>query len=217
VSRSRLLLASTSPRRKELLGLLGIPFEVVNPHYVEHATAEKPLVQALHHAEGKAAAVSKGHPDVLVLASDTLIELDGAGLGKPGSIDDARVMLNRLIGRDHVVHTAVAVRRACDGVSQNGIESVQVRMRPVSDEDLEQYLQSGEWLDKAGAYAIQGSGSALIAKIEGDYTAVVGLPLRLVARLLMPHMTLPVDPEGLYRARPYGNWSCYSSSEGLPP
>ena len=212
VSRFRLLLASTSPRRKELLSLLGIPFEVIDPSYLEHATAEKPVVQALHHADGKAAAVSTRHPDMLVLASDTLIELDGVGLGKPGSIKEARAMLQRLRGRDHVVHTAVALRRAYDGLSQNGIESVRVRMRFVGDADLEQYLRSGEWIDKAAGYAIQGSGSALIASIEGDYTAVVGLPLRLVAKLLMPHVTLPVDPEGLYRDRPYGNWSYYSCS-----
>jgi septum formation protein len=212
VSGSPLILASTSPRRNELLALLHVPFVVVNPTFVEHSTVHQPSMQAVHHADGKATAASKAYPNALVLACDTLIDLDGQVLGKPDSEADARAMLKRLQGRDHLVHSAVALRRACDGVKQNGIETVRVRMRTLSDLDLDRYVQSREWSDKAGAYAIQGAGGAFIQAIQGDYTAVVGLPLRLVASLLTSHLMLPVDVETVYRERPYGNWSRFSSS-----
>jgi septum formation protein len=119
-------------------------------------------------------------------------------------------MLRRLRGREHRIYTAVAV---CDGarrLEDVAVESVTVWMKPFSDDDLEAYLEGGEWEGKAGAYSIQGRGGEFIERIEGDYTAAVGLPLRLTASLLTKHgLSVPVDVEQLYRAKPFPNWSAF--------
>jgi septum formation protein len=206
----QLILASTSPRRRELLGLLRVPFQVEVPRFEEdHVQPGRPIPpseQALRFAEGKAAATASAHPDALILACDTLIELDGKVLGKPTTLSEARAMLTALRGRQHRVHSAVALHRQRPSLREHGLESVRVDMRAFSDEVLERYLAGGEWEGKAGAYAIQGEGGSLIERIEGDYPAVVGLPLRLVASLLRPHVSLPGDVELLYRSPPHLNW-----------
>ncbi len=207
-----LILASTSPRRIELLGLLRVPFRVESPSYQEQVRPGVPAaVLAAEFARGKAHSCASRFPDSLVLGSDTLIDLDGVVLGKPVDLLEARAMLQRLSGREHVVHTAVACRRLLDGIDDVAETSVRVWMRPLGPEEIERYLRTGESLGKAGAYSIQGRGGELIAKISGDYTAAVGLPLRLVAdRLRVYGIEVPVDVEALYRTKPYPNWSRFA-------
>ncbi len=209
----RLVLASTSPRRKELLALLGIPFEIAAPTGSEEL--ERPLsppARARRFAEGKARSCRAHVPDALVLASDTLIAINDLVLGKPRDREDARGMLHRLQGREHVIHTAVAVVRETEGICRVAGESVRVQMRAMSPADVESYLDTEEWTGKAGAYAIQGAGGPLIQGIRGDFTAVVGLPLRLTAHLLHTcGLSIPVDIERLYRQKPYPNWARFST------
>ncbi|MFQ5991402.1 MAG: Maf family protein [Nitrospiraceae bacterium] len=210
----RVILASTSPRRRELLGLLKIPFEVVAPAFEEgnHA-GEKPAQLACTLASGKALSCVDRYPDSLVLGSDTLIALDSETLGKPEDEADAAKMLRRLRGRRHLIHSAVALWRNRDDPMSVAVESVQVWMRGFTDHELTEYLHTGEWRGRAGAYSIQGVGGQLIERIEGDYTAAVGLPLRLVASLLATQgVVLPIEIESLYRAMPYPNWSRFAAT-----
>src|SRR5574341_812500 len=181
----RLILASTSPRRHDLLALLQIPFEVDEPTFVEQLGREAgPEQQARFFAEQKARSCARRFPAVLVLGSDTLISLGGEIQGKTDDTVDAAAMLRRLCGRAHEVHTAVALGRHADPMLDAAVETVRVWMREFSEAEAEAYLRSGECMGKAGAYSIQGKGGDLVSRIEGDYPAVVGLPLRLVARLL---------------------------------
>lgn len=203
----RLILASTSPRRKDLFALLQIPFEVVAPPFQEQirqgcSAAE----QAQRFALGKARSCAQHYPDSLVLGSDTLISVGTVVLGKPADLVEARATLQRLRGREHVIHTAVAICRKRDDLQDLAVETVRVWMHNLSDAEVEAYLQTEDWMGKAGAYSIQDSGSRLIARIEGDYTATVGLPLRLVAHLLRMHRVDVPDIQRLYQTKPYPNW-----------
>ncbi len=206
-----LVLASTSPRRKELLALLQLPFEVADPEYNELIHAEvPPEAQAWTFALGKAQSCARRHAGSLVLGSDTLIAVGETVLGKPADRAQANAMLRRLRGRDHRIFTAVALYDPARNVQDVAVEIVQVTMKPFSDAELEAYLATEEWRGKAGAYSIQGQGGSLIERIEGDFTAAVGLPLRLTASLLAKHgLSVPVDVEQLYRAKPYPNWSSF--------
>lgn len=207
-----LILASTSPRRKDLLALLQIPFEVVEPDFTESfrpGVAAKEL--ACRFADGKARSCAARWPDRLILGSDTLIELEGEVLGKPADIKEARRMLERLSGREHLIHTAVAVRRQADARREVAVATVAVRMAGFGADELEAYLRTGESMGKAGAYSIQGEGGRLIDRIEGDYTAAVGLPLQLTAGLLEGGgLRIPVDVADLYRRKPYPNWAKFA-------
>jgi septum formation protein len=206
-----LLLASTSPRRKELLALLQLSFEVVEPDFQERILADvPPEVQAWTFALGKAQSCARRDAESLVLGSDTLIAVGEAILGKAADRAEAAAMLRRLRGRDHRIYTAVALCCAARRVQEVAVDTVRVWMRPFSDADLEGYLATGEWRGRAGAYSIQGRGGELIERTEGDFTAAVGLPLRLTASLLKKHgVNLPVDVEQLYRTKPYPNWSAF--------
>lgn len=205
----QLVLASTSPRRRELLALLGLAFEVCPPPYQERPIAGvSPQDQVIRFAVEKARSVARTRPDDLILGSDTLIELDGVLLGKPADLDEARAMLKRLAGRAHQVHTAVALCRIASGLERAEVASATVRMKPDKDGAIERYLATGESLGKAGAYSIQGAGGELVEHIDGDYTTVVGLPLRTVARLLRAAgVAVSEDIDALYRRTPYPNWS----------
>jgi septum formation protein len=205
----QLVLASTSLRRRELLALLGLSFEVCPPTYEERLNAGmSPQDQVIRFAVEKARSVARTRPDDVVLGSDTLIELDGVLLGKPADLDEARAMLNRLAGRAHQVHTAVALCRIAAGLERAEVASATVRMKPDKDGAIERYLATGESLGKAGAYSIQGAGGELVERIDGDYTTVVGLPLRMVARMLREvGVAVPEDIDALYRRTPYPNWS----------
>jgi septum formation protein len=170
-----LILASASPQRRAILEQARIPF-VVRPAGVEELDAGDPLVVAEENARRKALAVEGD----LVLGADTDVALDGEILGKPRDAGHARELLNRLAGRTHLVVGGIAL--AEDGVLvETAVVVTQVRFRPADDSLLDWYVATGEWQGRAGGYAIQGKGAALVAGIEGDYLNVVGLP---VARLL---------------------------------
>jgi septum formation protein len=177
---SRLLLASASPRRHELLSLVGCRFSVAPAHLDETPhPGEEPLEYVRRLAVEKAAAV--GTDDEVVLAADTTVVLDGAILGKPGSEAEAVGMLRSLAGRTHLVHTGVAVRAGERGAWASATTTVTfVQLR---DADIEWYVGTGEPLDKAGAYALQGAGGLFVASIDGSASNVVGLPLHLLPSL----------------------------------
>jgi len=207
-----LILASTSPRRRELLALLGIPFGVKSPSFEERLVLGRiGLEQVQSFAQGKAQSVARQEPEAIVLGSDTVIELDHDVLGKPADLMEARAMLRCLAGRDHHVHTAVALvcsSRALDVVAPS---TAVVRMKPFDERVHERYLATGESLGKAGAYSIQGEGGDLVDSIDGDFPTVVGLPLRLVVQLLtQADVRVPVDLGELYATKPYANWARFS-------
>ena len=207
-----LILASTSPRRRELLALLGLPFDVKTPSFEERLVPGRPAIQqVMSFAQGKAQSVARQEPEAIVLGSDTVIELDHDVLGKPVDLAEARAMLRRLAGHDHHVCTAVSLVCSAREIDVVALSMSIVRMKPFDERMHERYLATGECLGKAGAYSIQGEGGDLVDSIEGDFPTVVGLPLRLVARLLtQAGVRVPVDLDELYATKPYPNWARFS-------
>jgi len=173
-----LILASASPRRREILTALGVEFEVVVPDVVELEEGE-PREVVLENARRKAAAVPAG---ALVLAADTEVVLEGRVLGKAESEPEARSHLEALSGRTHTVLGGL-VFRTDGGEERSGVAASEVTFRDLDEATLDLYLASGEWRDRAGAYAIQGLGSILIERLEGDFSSVVGLPVPLLLEL----------------------------------
>ena len=206
------ILASTSPRRHELLALLGIPFNVKNPSFDERLEADRPAIEQVRSfAQGKAQSIARQESDAIVLGSDTVIELDNDVIGKPVDLTDARAMLRRLAGRGHRVHTAVALVCSARAIDMVALSTTVVRMKPFDELAYERYLAIGESLGKAGAYSIQGEGGNLVDSIDGDFPTVVGLPLRLVALLLRQvGVKVPIDLDELYAIKPYANWVRFS-------
>ena len=204
----KLILASTSPRRKELLGLLGLPFDVVAPSFVEQVKPGVPVEQLVREFAVQKARSCTGVPaDAVIIGSDTLSGLGTEALGKPDDLADAAAMLRRMAGRTHTIHTALALICRKPEFCDVSTETVCVTMKAFGADELQRYLDSQESLGKAGAYSIQGRGGSLIERIEGDYTAAVGLPVRLVADMLRRRgIACPVDVDRLYRERPYPNW-----------
>lgn len=178
-----LILASASPRRRDLLSGMGLSFSVC-PCEVDETVAFgiPPQEAVVLLARRKAAAAAVLHPDAVIIASDTLVEIDGLPLGKPHDENEALQTLLRLSGRVHGVHTGVAV--ACNGKMVAERDTTRVWMRPFDEAEARAYVATGEPMDKAGAYGIQGLGGRLVDHIEGEYDTVVGLPTRLVNRLL---------------------------------
>lgn len=176
------ILASGSPRRRELLTNLGVPFRVVVSGEAEDSPERDPARLAGELAALKAEAVARAHPDAVVIAADTVVALGGELLGKPGDEAENRAFVRRLAGRTHQVYTGVTV--IAPGHTQGGVERTDVTFRPLTDAEIKHYAATGEGLDKAGGYGIQGVGMALVERIEGDYSNVVGFPLGLVIRLL---------------------------------
>ena len=203
-----IILASTSPRRRELLNLLGISFEIIPPTCEEVSSPHIiPSEQAKQFAKDKAESVAIQYPQTLVLGSDTVIEIDGSLLGKPEDIKEAETMLWQLRGRCHQVHTGLALIQQTSNVSVALVETAKVWIKPFTEVELKLYLDTEESLGKAGAYSIQGHGAKLIEKIEGDYPTIVGLPLLRVAKLLEGQgVGLGNSIEEIYRLRPYANW-----------
>lgn len=181
-----LVLASSSPRRREVMAQLGLAFEVDPPDPAAEASwdgLEDPGRFALRTAAAKAQAVVDRWPDALVLAADTIVTLDDDVLGKPADHDEARTMLRRLAGRTHRVLTAVAVVAPGGGL-ERGLETTEVRFRAVDPVDFDAYVETGEPLDKAGAYGIQGYGAVLVEAVHGCYFNVMGFPVsRILATL----------------------------------
>ncbi len=207
-----LILASSSPRRKELLTLLGFPFEIISPAINEEVLGqESPANHVRRLALEKAESVASHYPDSLVIGSDTVIELDGQILGKPVDLKDAHHMLTGLRGRDHLVHTGLALVTKAKELRETHVETVKVWVKNFSDADLQAYLKTEDSLGKAGAYSIQGEGTHLIEKIEGDYPSVVGLPLSKIAQLLeQAGVEFSMKAEKIYRTKPYANWKDFS-------
>ncbi len=178
-----LILASSSPRRQELLRRAGIAFEVEAAELPEIQLAgEAPLAFALRMAREKAQATFARRPQDTVLGADTVVVVDGAVLGKPADREDATRMLRLLSGRSHEVTTAVCLLGP--GVEETASETTVVTMSAISEGEIRSYVESGEPLDKAGAYAAQGGASRWVSRIEGCYFNVVGLPVPRVYRML---------------------------------
>jgi septum formation protein len=179
----RVVLASSSPRRHALLTLIGVTHEV-SPADVDETMLgdELPPVYAERLARAKAARVATVERDAIVVGADTIVVLDGEILGKPCDVAQARAMLRRLSGRTHTVFTAVAVARR--GRVRAAVDEVTVTFRELPDEEIARYVATGEPMDKAGAYGIQGYGATIVERVEGDYFAVMGLSLRTLVRLL---------------------------------
>lgn len=180
---AHIILASQSPRRRELLTLIGIPHHV-QPADVDESVlpGESPANHAERLARAKAGVVAAREPDAVVIGADTIVVVDGDILGKPVDVPDAARMLRRLSGRTHTVLTAVAVARR--GVIESGVESVDVTFRALTDDQLASYIATGEPMDKAGAYGIQGYGAVIVERIDGDYFAVMGLAIGRLVSLL---------------------------------
>jgi septum formation protein len=195
-------LASASPRRRELLASLGLHVHVVPSGYDEtplpHLT---PVELALRHARGKAAAAERSGD--LIVAADTTVDVDGEALGKPRDIAEAETMLRRLSGRWHVVHTAFTLRDDRTAASLSEVVSTRVRFADLDEETLLAYAGSGDGLDKAGAYGIQGFAATLVERIDGDYFTVVGFPLAAFAAALprLGYRLLPQTAQTRVHAR----------------
>ncbi|HSG38523.1 MAG TPA: Maf family protein [Thermoanaerobaculia bacterium] len=176
------ILASASPRRRELLGGLGVRFTVRAVDIDETPRpGEDPRETVIRLAKEKA--VERAHPGELVLAADTVVVIDGDLLGKPTDPEDARRMLGRIAGREHTVFTAVTLEEPGRGRQVSGIETSRVRMAPLTPDEIAWYVDTGEPMDKAGSYAVQGIGALFVEEVHGNYTNVVGLPLPLTHRL----------------------------------
>lgn len=183
MSECRVVLASASPRRRQLLDLIGIAHEV-RPANIDETMRprENPRRHAERLAREKATAVAKRDPDLITIAADTIVVINRKVLGKPRDVEEAARMLALLSGREHVVTTAVAVSRGRK--LRSAVEEVRVKFRRLRDDDIEAYIATGEPMDKAGAYGIQGYGATIVERIEGDYFAVMGLPIvRLIGLL----------------------------------
>ena len=197
----RIVLASASPRRYDLLRSLGLAVDVVLSGYDEPELANVPPAElaSRHAAEKLRFALRNGAAaaDVPVLAADTVVDLDGVSLGKPADAVEAARMLARLSGRTHEVHTAFALAVPGDAYAVAERETTRVRFFPLQPAEIAEYVATGEPLDKAGGYGIQGRAASLVAGIEGDFYTVMGLPLARVIRALRGlGFALPKPNEG---------------------
>jgi septum formation protein len=182
---SRLILASASPRRRELLAELGVPFDVVVADVTEHEeSSTDPRVMVAHNAALKADWVAERHPDAVVLGADTTVFLDQHALNKPRDLTEARAMLRRLSGRTHTVFTGLAVRRKRDGLKIDDGASSDVTFKPLDEAVIEQYLSRVHTLDKAGGYGIQEHADVIVAGYTGSFSNIVGLPLETTKQIL---------------------------------
>lgn len=179
----RYILASKSPRRRELIG------EIINDFEIRTAEVDESLSEGIHPREGveilavrKGEVIARENGDALVISSDTLVEIDGIALGKPVDEADAARMLRSLSGRAHNVHTGVAVHFL--GRRYSGVATTAVFFREISDSEIADYIASGDPMDKAGSYGIQSGGGRFVDHIEGDYDTVVGLSVSLTKRLI---------------------------------
>lgn len=194
-----IILASASPRRRELLHQVGAEFTVIPARGDEVITAKEPKEAVVELAANKAGEIyaaevagKRNQPDTLVIGADTIVVCDGRILGKPKDEKDAEDMLSMLSGRSHEVYTGVSLWIWEKGITtqQNFYERTEVKMYPIRETEIKSYIKSGEPMDKAGSYGIQGLGAKFIEKIDGDYNNVVGLPL---ARIYQELMQLGID------------------------
>ena len=179
----RLILASGSPRRRELLTSMGYTFEIISPDVDEHVEGPAREVVGIL-AERKGAAVAAAQTDGIVIAADTLVAYDGKALGKPVDADDAKRMLRILSGRTHEVFTGVAIFDASTGRKSVRVVRTGVTFRALTDAEIDAYIATGEPMDKAGAYAIQGGAHGFVESFEGSYENVIGFPVDDVREML---------------------------------
>lgn len=179
----RVVLASQSPRRRDLLTMIGIP-HTVRPADIDESVheGERPMEAVERLARTKARTIAAVEHEAVIIGSDTIVVIDGRILNKPTDAADAREMLRTLRGRTHVVHTAVAVVTPTGEAA--GVETVAVTFRSLTDAEVDAYIGTGEPMDKAGAYGIQGYGATIVERIDGDFFAVMGLPLVRLTNLL---------------------------------
>ncbi len=196
--KNRLILASESPRRYELLKQVGLDLEVIPSRVAEDSLgAELPREHVLRLAEAKAAEVAAQYADRWVIAADTIVCINGSILGKPKDREEAAEMLRRLSGREHRVWTGFSVCHAVKGKSDREVAQTAVRIKPLSPAEIIWYVQTGEPFDKAGGYAIQGIGSFMIESIQGSYTNVIGLPLCELIRMLTRLGAITISESGI--------------------
>jgi septum formation protein len=180
-----LILASSSPRRRELLASIGFSFDVIPSNVPEvRSEDETPEEYVARLSREKARAVAASHPDRWVVAADTTVVLDDQLLEKPVDAEDAKRMLRTIAGHTHVVHTGVTLQRVEPHYADTHVCSSEVRILPLTESDIDWYVRTGEPLDKAGSYAVQGIGGMFIDSVHGSYTNVVGLPLALLFQML---------------------------------
>jgi septum formation protein len=180
-----LILASASPRRRELLAQLGVPFDVVVADVTEHEEATTdPRVMVAHNAALKADWVAARHPDAIVLGADTTVFIDNLALNKPRDDAEARAMLRQLSGRTHTVFTGLAVRCARAALAINEGVASEVTFKPLAEATIETYLSRVHTLDKAGGYGIQDHSDLIVAGYQGSLTNIVGLPLETTKHIL---------------------------------
>lgn len=193
-----LILASSSPRRFELLKQLGLDFEVI-PSDVEEdvVSGESPREHVIRLAEAKALDVGNRFPDAWVVGADTIVYVNGIILGKPKSQQEAQEMLRQLSGKEHTVLTGISVRHLKKKKGKREVVETAVRVKPLSPVEMEWYIGTGEPFDKAGGYGIQGIGSFMIESINGSYTNVVGLPLCELMQMLVRLKAITISEFGL--------------------
>jgi septum formation protein len=195
---SRLILASKSPRRYELLKQVGLDFEVIPSRVMEDIVQkESPKEHVIRLTEAKARDIASGYPDRWVIAADTIVYINGSILGKPKSREEAMEMLHRLSGQEHWVLTGFSVFHLREGKSDKETVQTAVKMKTLSPTEMEWYVQTGEPFDKAGGYAIQGIGSFMIESIRGSYTNVVGLPLCELIQMLNRLGAIAISESGI--------------------
>ena len=181
----KFILASSSPRRRELLTSIGLDFEVIPSHVPEeYQRGEAPEEYVARLSRDKAQAIAGKHSDRWIIAADTTVLLGEELLEKPVDRADAARMLATIAGRTHIVYTGVTLQHAARGWHDTRVAESEVRMLPLSASEIDWYVKTGEPLDKAGAYAVQGIGAMFIESIHGSYTNVVGLPLALLFQML---------------------------------
>jgi len=205
---AQFLLASGSPRRRELFALFGWPFDIASADVDESPhDSETPAQMVLRLSQAKAAGMGRVTTDGIVIAADTIVSLDGAPLGKPLDNADADRMLRALRGRTHQVHTAITLMDARAGRTLSDLATTDVPMRDYGDEEIAAYIASGDPLDKAGAYAIQHDGFHPVAELRGCFANVMGLPLCHLARSLR---VMNVEPAANLPAvcQSYINYRC---------
>lgn len=189
---SRLILASASPRRHELLGRLGLSFDVIPAQVTEYEDPDAdPREMVTHNASIKADWVSERYPDALVLGADTTVYIDGTVLNKPADLAEAKRMIRKLSGKSHTVYTGIAIRRKSDGLALNEGVASEVIFKSLSDTEIDHYLLMVNTLDKAGAYSIQDHTDMIIAGYKGSFTNIMGLPVDETKQILTRCGLLP--------------------------
>ena len=177
-----LILASGSPRRRELLDLMGLTYTVETPD-VDESFSGRPSETVMEISRRKAAAVAARHSDSIIIAADTLVFADGA-LGKPHTPERAKEMLRSLAGNWHHVYTGITVINTRSGRVLRNVDKTRVHLVPMTEQEIDAYVATGEPLDKAGAYGIQGMGGMFVDRIDGSYSNVVGLPMSMLRTML---------------------------------